>query len=159
MIRLRAFGTAALDLGCVVGMGLAASCGPAGTPDGTPAGAMTYERLAELLRAAEADVESRSRTIDQPWSDVPGRALLVEGREVQVFEYESEAAARRQAESISPDAATIGTHLVDWVETVSFYRRERLIVLQLGESETVSRSLRGVLGPAFAGTGQAAAQP
>jgi len=109
-----------------------------------------YASLAANLRAAGASVRLGAK-VDQPFFPVSGRLIEVHGEDVQVFEFADAAAAKAQAAPISPTGTTIGTTKVQWIGAPHFYRKDRLLVLYVGDSERVLKALETVLGPQFAG--------
>jgi len=109
-----------------------------------------YASLAASLRAAGASVRPGAK-VDQPFFPVSGRLIEVHGEDVQVFEFADAAAAKAQAAPISPTGTTIGTTKVQWIGPPHFYRKDRLLVLYVGDSERVLKALETVLGPQFAG--------
>lgn len=106
--------------------------------------------LAEALAAAGATVGQESE-IEQPFFSVPGQVLTINGESVQVFEYADAAQADAEAAQVSPDGSSIGTTMATWIGPPHFYRSERLIVLYVGEDQSVIELLETVLGPQFAG--------
>ena len=73
------------------------------------------------------------------------------GDDVQIFEYETAADADAEAALISPDGSTIGTSMITWVSTPHFYKKEKLIVIYIGEKPEVIKGLEEALGKQFAG--------
>ncbi|MCA1620505.1 MAG: hypothetical protein LC795_14590 [Acidobacteria bacterium] len=106
--------------------------------------------LAEALKARGLKVEPAGG-VTQPFFSVEGRAFDVEGENVQVFRYPTEAAARKEAAGVSPDGSGTATSMVSWVGTPHFYRKGRLIVLYVGDNPKVLGALSGALGAQFAG--------
>lgn len=79
---------------------------------------------------------------------------------MQAFEYPSEAEARADAAQVAPDGSSVGASRPMWVASPHFFQRDRLIVLYVGEDQTVLKALEGALGPAFAErAAQGASQP
>ncbi len=109
-----------------------------------------YISLIDNLRQAGATVEPAGE-MTQPFFSVNGRVIVVNGGDVQVFEYADAAAAEAEAALVSPDGSSIGTSMVGWVASPHFYRAEKLIVLYVGDSEAVTNVLESVLGKQFAG--------
>jgi hypothetical protein len=142
--------------GCVVS--------PAGGPQPEPpvvshGGPLTdYVSLVDHLRATGAAVEPAGE-ISQAFFSVKGQVIKVNGNDVQVFEYESEAAAEVEARLVSPNGSSIGTTMVTWVSTPHFFKASRLIVLYVGDDATTLSTLEVVLGPQFAGGGRAQLPP
>jgi hypothetical protein len=109
-----------------------------------------YESLGASLRAAGASVKPGAK-VDQPFFPVGGKLIEVHGEEVQVFQFADAAEAKAQAARISPTGTTIETTKVHWIGPPHFYRTDRLLVIYVGDSERVLRTLETVLGPQFAG--------
>lgn len=109
-----------------------------------------YAGFVKSLRAEKISVKQEGE-VDQPFFSVKGRVIRLYGEHVQVFEYRSAAAAGAQAALVSPDGRTVGTTKPLWLGTPHFYKRERLIVLYLGDNPKVLKALETRLGPPFAG--------
>lgn len=109
-----------------------------------------YTQLANDLRNAGADVVAGSG-INQPFFNVPGRVLTVDGSDVQVFEFPGIEDARSEAAKIAPDGNSIGTSMVNWIASPHFYSRGSVIVLYVGDDSNVLSLLSGVIGRQFAG--------
>ena len=98
--------------------------------------------------------------IDQPFISAPGQVIVVNGEDVQVFEYPDSAVAADEAAQISPDASSVGTSMMSWVATPRFYALDRLIVLYVGDDQLVVDALNTVLGqPVAEGQGMPLPQP
>lgn len=109
-----------------------------------------YISLIDNLRQAGATVDPAGE-LTQPFFSVNGRVIVVNSGDVQVFEYADAAATEAEAALISPDGSSVGTSMIGWVASPHFYRVEKLIVLYVGDSETVTDVLESVLGKQFAG--------
>jgi hypothetical protein len=107
-------------------------------------------RLIASLRAAGAPVEQAGGA-DQPFLSVKGVTIKVHGADVQVFQYRNPADTEAQAAAISPDGGTVGTTKIHWVGRPHFYKKERVLVLYVGDDAKVLKALEAVLGPQFAG--------
>lgn len=108
------------------------------------------ESLARALKAWGLKVEPAGE-VSQPFFSVGGRAFDVEGENVQVFKYTTEAAARKEAGAVTPDGSGTATSMVSWVGTPHFYRKGGLIVLHVGDGPKVTAALHFLLGAQFAG--------
>ena len=108
------------------------------------------DTLVEALKARGLKVE-HAGDVSQPFFSVEGRALTVNGENVQVFRYPTVEAAGRDAGQVSPDGSGVGTSMVSWVGTPHFYRKGNLIVLHVGDNPRVTGALRSTLGAQFAG--------
>ena len=89
--------------------------------------------------------------IEQPFFSVTGQVITVNGETVQVFEYSDAAQADAEAAQVAPDGSSIGTTMASWVGPPHFYRAEQLIVLYIGDNQSVIELIESVLSPQFAG--------
>ena len=125
-----------------------AGSGPTAVSHGGPV--EDYGSLIDALRAAGATVEPAGE-VEQPFFSVKGQIIQVNGVDVQVFEYEDEAAAQREAAKVGPDGSTFETIIVDWVSPPHFYQKDRIIVLYVGDGAAIRQMLENALGAQFAG--------
>jgi hypothetical protein len=142
----------------VVLLGLA--CLPQATPapeaSATPSAAVQggevedQTSLIDALRVGGAKVELGD-TVEQGFFTVAGQILKVNGKDVQVFEYESTEKMEADATQVAPDGGSIGTSMVTWVEPPHFFKSGRMLVLYVGEDKEVIDLLKGALGEQFAG--------
>jgi hypothetical protein len=110
-------------------------------------------KLTDALRMNGQSVEIGD-PIDQPFFSVPGQIIMVNGEDVQVFEYPDLTAAAANVAQISSDASSVGTSMISWVATPHFYALDRVIVLYVGDNQAVVDALNQVLGqPVAAGRG------
>ncbi len=109
-----------------------------------------YVSLFDSLRAEGATVEPVEE-VNQPFFSVKGFTIKVNGHDVQVFEYDEVAQADSEAQLVSPDGSSIGTTMASWIAPPHFYKAGHIIVLYVGEEDTVIDALDSVLGPQFAG--------
>jgi len=77
--------------------------------------------------------------------------LIVDGEQVQVFEYGTAAKARAESRTISADGSAVGTTMVTWVGPPHFFMNGKMIVLYAGENPPVINALEKALGKQFAG--------
>jgi hypothetical protein len=112
--------------------------------------AADYTNLLSGLRATGARVEPGGR-IEQPFLSVKGRLIKVDGEEVQVFQYPNARLADTQAARVSRNGRTVGTAKVHWLGPPHFYKREKLLVLYIGQNDQVLNALEAMLGHQFAG--------
>ncbi|MBI2847770.1 MAG: hypothetical protein HYX83_01195 [Chloroflexi bacterium] len=135
----------------------ALTAGCAGQPPAVSHGGPVkdYVSLIDNLRAVGATVEPAGEVF-QDFFSVTGRAIMVNGENVQVFEYPGESLANAEASTISPDGSTITTKdraiIVDWIAAPHFYKAGRVLVLYVGDGASVVDLLEAALGPQFAGT-------
>ena len=110
--------------------------------------------LVEALQALGSTVEEVGE-VDQPFFDVDARILQVDGQTVEVFEFSDEAAREAAAGTIEPNASMIGSIIPEWVDVPHFWSEGRVIVLYVGQDQTVIDRLTRILGQPIA-TGQPA---
>ena len=120
------------------------------TSDALRENAFDLNALVDGLRVAGAQVRVGD-PIDQPFFSVPGRFLAVNGHDVQVFQYRSEAVAQAEAARVSADGGTVGGSAIMWAGPPHFYRKGLLVVLFVGDDASTRAALQAALGPPFAG--------
>lgn len=108
-----------------------------------------FDALIEGLQAVGAEVEI-GEGIEQPFLNVSGQIIRVNGVDVQVFEYPDRAAADADAALIAPDVSTVGTTFVTWVDVPHFYQQDNLIVLYVGQDDSTMVLLENQLGQPIA---------
>jgi hypothetical protein len=79
-----------------------------------------------------------------------GGGNLAQPADVQVFEYQSAERAAADAAQIGPDGNP-PTMMIDWIAPPHFFRAGRVIVLYIGEDQSVVDLLTALLGSPFAG--------
>ena len=109
-----------------------------------------YASLIGNLRLAGVSVEPEGE-VEQPFFSTKGRMIRVGGEDVLVFQYSRAAVADAQAAVVSSDGSAVGTSKVNWIGAPHFYKKEKLIVLYIGNDNKVLKALDAVLGPQFAG--------
>ena len=111
---------------------------------------MDYTRLIDRLRAAGVSALPAGE-VEQSFISVQGRMIKIGDEDVQVFQYARANAAAEQAALVSPDGSAVGTSVIHWIESPHFFRKGLLLVIYVGDDETVIKALEGVLGRQFAG--------
>jgi len=133
----------------------ASGCGSATTSTAEdasshPAAVEDQASLLAALKAAGATLEVGD-SITQDFFSVEGQTVKVNGADLQVFEYENAQAMEKDASQVAPDGGSIGTSMVTWIDTPHFYKAGRIIVLYLGNDQTILGLLNNVIGAQFAG--------
>ena len=105
--------------------------------------------LMDLLQSAGLSVTEGDQ-IEQPFFSTPGQILIVNGEDVQVFEYPDSASAENEAATISPSGSPIGTTMVTWVAPPHFYLQDQFIVLYVGDNNDITSALQQNLGEPIA---------
>ncbi len=126
--------------------------GPSESPDTVSHGGdvVDYVSFVDNLRATGAIV-TPGGSISQPFFTVEGIVILVNGDDVQVFEYPTFIDAEFDARKVSPDGSSIGTSMPFWIGSPHFYLKENIIVLYVGDNLDTLSIIESVLGSQFAG--------
>lgn len=116
----------------------------------------------DYLRGQGLTVEIAG-AVEQPFLRGKGTTLRISGSnirqpaELQSYSYDDTdlgtdgvKAAEEDAQQIGPDGNP-RTSMITWVAPPHFFRKERLIVLYIGDDPAVVRLLTAALGPQFAG--------
>ena len=89
--------------------------------------------------------------VTQPFFSVRGQILKLKDVEIQAFEYRSVQTARKEGEAAGGDCTNVGTTSISWIAPPHFFRSGKLIVLYVGDQQSVLRLLEDVLGSQIAG--------
>jgi hypothetical protein len=130
--------------------------GPGGAASVTTASGPVsdYATMVEALRQRGASVNVMEM-IEQPFFSVAAQVIEVDGASIQVFEFDSAAAAEAASADVNASGTAIGTSMVGWIATPHFYRQGSVIVLYVGDDARLIATLQSLLGPQFAGGAQA----
>lgn len=103
---------------------------------------------ASELRAAGLTVTDGG-PVEQPFLSVKGRVYAVDGGDLQLYSYATEAEALADTSGISPDAEIEGVK-VSWMAAPHFYRRGNTVAIYVGSDVRALAVLQRVLGSPFA---------
>lgn len=115
----------------------------AASPLAAPAAASLDELVASLQEAG-ATVETGDK-VEEPFFEVQGQALTVNGQRVEVFEWADEAGREAVSRTITPQGQ-FGTTQVEWVGKPHFWASGKIIALYIGDDSAVIDLLNGALG-------------
>jgi hypothetical protein len=123
---------------------------PAGSSPSSSTSTITDQAgLIDALRAMGLAVE-KGGMVSQPFFDVQGSSLRVQGADVQVFEFADADAAQAAMATIGPDGNP-ATMMITWVAAPHFYQAGQVIVLYIGNDTAITDALTDVMGPQVAG--------
>jgi hypothetical protein len=127
------------------------ACNGSDTPPVSHGGPVRdHVSLIDAMRAQGLTVEPTG-SITQPFFPVPGHGLLIDGEDLQVFEFDNPSSANAKAREISPDGETIGKTVVQWIAPPHFFLSGKIIVLYLGDNPELLKHLETALGKPIAG--------
>ena len=135
---------------CLVLVRCAAAPDTPTSTEAAPSPGVTADGLIDALRQAGLHVEDAG-VVEQPFFPVPARVFVVDGDDLQLYEFAEVANAEAAAAQVGPGGSTIGTSSMTWLAPPHFFRKGRLIVNYLGSSPRTLDELRRLLGPQFAG--------
>jgi hypothetical protein len=104
--------------------------------------------LIAVLEAAGATLETGDK-IEQPFFEVQGQALTVNGQPVEVFEWADEAGREAVSRTITPEGQ-FGATMVEWVGAPHFWASGKIIALYVGDNAEVVGLLTAALGAPIA---------
>ncbi len=150
--------------GCTTPPPVATGQPPTGAPKAadTPQTAFeTSEAVAALMDALDAAGANTqwAGTVSQALFTVPGWLIRVNGQEVEVYEYLEESVRLADTARIAADGSLVGDMAVGGPGQPTFWAKDKLIVLFLGDTPETPGLLSAVLGDPLtkpgAGTGPA----
>jgi hypothetical protein len=115
------------------------------TPVSPEAEINTYDELVAALQAAGLRVEPAGE-VDEPIFNTTARAIQVNGAQLQVFEFPDEAARQQASDTIEGAGFIIGATAVDWIDQPNFWATGNIIVLYVGQDQTILPALTNLLG-------------
>ena len=104
--------------------------------------------LVDELRAAGLTLTDGGE-VEQPFLATKGRVYAVEGGDLQLYTYASEAAAQQDAAKISPSGQIEGVQ-ISWMAQPHFYRRGNVLAIYVGTEPATLEALQRVLGAPIA---------
>lgn len=110
-----------------------------------PGVASQDEVVADLARTG-AVVRTIGTTTGYPFS-VGATRVEVDGHEVLIYEYRDVAEREADASAISEGGDVVNGEPADWTGTPRFWADGRVLVVYLGDEESVAQRLTEVLGP------------
>lgn len=108
------------------------------------------DTLIVTLEALGAQV-LRGEEIEQPFFSVQAQVLIINGGEVQVFEYDDTLARQTEAGQVGTDGSSVGTTMITWIGKPHFFQTGRILVIYVGEDLGIIEILEDILGEQFAG--------
>ncbi|MBE2201251.1 MAG: hypothetical protein IAE79_21735 [Anaerolinea sp.] len=105
----------------------------------------------DLLRRAGGQIEMSGEDVLQPFFSIHGEIARLNGQDVQLFNYPTEAEAIAAANEVAPDGRSIGTHSIAWLATPHFFRSGSTLLLYVGDDADTLALLTAALGEPFAG--------
>ena len=117
--------------------------------------ATDYSSLLSKLRASGAIVEEVGE-ISRPFLGGEGRNIIVDGSNLQVYEYDTQEAMEVEAKFVSLDGGEIKINnihtLIGWIDQPHYYKSGQIIVIYIGQDEEMTSLLEKLLGEQFAGS-------
>jgi hypothetical protein len=112
----------------------------AASPAASPSPTLhTLDDVVAALRGAGLAAEATEATVAQPFFAIPAQVVRVDGQELQVFVYPSEAARRSDSDQISPNGRQVGTSVIAWVAPPHFTTAANVLVLLVSTDEELAR--------------------
>jgi len=105
------------------------------------------------LRAQGARAELAG-AVKHPFFVVAGQIMVVNGQDIEVFQYADAKALAADTRNVGPDGCigTVGGGMLDaWVAPPHFYKSEGVMVIYLGSDAKMLQLLTSVMGKQFAG--------
>lgn len=100
--------------------------------------------LIAALQAAGATVETGNK-IEQPFFEVQGTEVKINGQTAQVFEWADEASRAAVSQTITPQGQ-FGTTMIEWTGAPHFWAAGKIIALYVGDDAQVIEALTRALG-------------
>ena len=118
-----------------------------------------YTTLLRYLRDSSVSIAEEG-AIDEEFLDIVGKKVAVNESTIQVYEYANVEAMESEASWVSSDGFSIRKEKeggiweichVNWIASPHFYKAGRIIVIYVGEDNSIISLLENALGTQFAG--------
>lgn len=118
-----------------------------------------YTTLLRYLRDSGASIAEEGE-IQEPFFAIEGRRVTVNESTIEVYEYTSAEAMESEANWVSSDGFSIRKEkegdiwevcYVNWIASPHFYKAGRIIVIYVGDNNSIINLLENALGKQFAG--------
>ena len=119
-----------------------------------------YSTLLRYLRESGASIGEEREIHKYAFFAIEGRRVTVNESTIEVYEYANAEAIESEASCVSPDGSSIvrkeegdivGVCNVGWIAPQHFYKAGRIIVIYIGEDDSIISLLENALGKQFAG--------
>jgi len=148
---------AGIIVGCIIVV--ASIVAPATLGFNPPKQITDYSTLLHHLRNSGAFIVEEGEIPRYSFFDIEGRRVTVHENTIQVYEYANATAMESEANCVSPDGFGItkergdmGMHTeVSWIDLPHFYKAGRIIVIYIGNNNSIISLLEDTLGEQFAG--------
>ena len=148
---------AGIIIGCIIVV--ASIVAPATLGSNPPEQVTDYTTLLHHLRNSGAFILEEGEIPRYGFFDIEGRRVTVNENTIQVYEYANATAMESEASCVSPDGFGItkergdmGMHTeVSWIGLPHFYKAGRIIVIYIGDNDSIISLLENALGKQFAG--------
>ena len=124
-----------------------------GGASGDSSGGMAAPAFVNEWQGGGATVVTGGEVPVSLFNGAAGQTYIVDDAELQVYQFEDEAAAEEAAGTISTDGGMINDVSVRWAGAPHFFRMGDTIVLYVGDDAATLERLGGTFGTPFAGTG------
>ncbi len=112
------------------------------SPEATPISASrTLDDVITALRTAGLAVEETDQTVQHDFFAVPATILRVDGQDLQVLIYPSEAARTADSDRISEHGTEIGTSMIMWIATPHFVAVGNVLTLFVSNDEGLAQRI------------------
>ena len=117
-----------------------------------------YSTLLRYLRDSDTSIVEEGE-VDEEFFDIEGRSVTVNGSAIEVYEYANVEDMESEASCVSPDGFGITKERgdmvvhkgVSWINPPHFYKAGRIIVIYIGDNDSIISLLENALGKQFAG--------
>ncbi len=83
--------------------------------------------------------------------EVEARNIRIGEDKIQIFEYPSVGEMENEASTISEEGYKVKNVFINWIKPPHFYKKDKLLVLYLGENRSIMDNLEKIAGEQFIG--------
>ena len=112
----------------------------------------SYESLFNNLKKYDPSIKE-SNVTKEIFFKVPAKVIKVGEDKIQIYEYPSAEEMEKEALMISEEGYKVKNVIINWFKSPHFYKRNKILILYLGDDENIKNELERIVGNEFIGKG------
>ena len=114
--------------------------------------AFNYQTLFNELKKYDPTI-LKGNDIKEIFFKVPAKIIRIGEDKIQVYEYPSAEEMEKEASRISDEGYQVKNVIINWFKPPHFYKKDKTLVLYLGNNESIKSELEKIIGREFIGKG------
>ncbi|MBI2628777.1 hypothetical protein HYW74_01705 [Candidatus Pacearchaeota archaeon] len=113
---------------------------------------LDYQSFFNMMEKYNPNIQAGNIT-KEIFFKVPAKVIKIGDDKIQVYEYSSAEEMETEASKISDEGYRVKNVIINWLKPPHFYKKDKLLVLYLGENRSIMDDLEKIVGKEFIGKG------